>query len=200
MKILIAILSLGLSLPTSAADIKRLVIIGDSITEGFGVAREAAYPGLLQKKIAKSGKSWMVVNSGISGSTSASAVSRVQWHLKQKPALIVIALGANDGLRGTSTEAMETNLNKAVEACKAAKVKVIVAGIQVPPNYGASYAGKFAAVFGSVAKKNDIPLIPFLLEKVAGDASLNLPDGIHPNEKGHAIIAETVYKALQKYL
>lgn len=182
------------------AHAKKLVVIGDSITEGFGVKRELAYPSVLQQKIEKAHKNWRVINSGISGSTSASALSRVTWHLKQKPDLIVLALGANDGLRGSDVKAMEENLNKAVEAAKKAGVKVILAGIKVPPNYGAAYASAFEAVFPRVAQKNDVPLIPFLLEKVGGDQSLNLEDGIHPNEKGHAIIAETVYQAIRKFL
>jgi acyl-CoA thioesterase-1 len=182
------------------AHAKKLVVIGDSITEGFGVKRDLAYPSVLQKKIEHAHKNWRVINSGISGSTSASALSRVTWHLKQKPDLIVLALGANDGLRGSDVKAMEENLNKAVEAAKKAGVKVILAGIKVPPNYGAAYASAFEAVFPRVAQKNDVPLIPFLLDKVGGDQSLNLEDGIHPNEKGHAIIAETVYQAIRKYL
>ena len=179
---------------------KKLVIIGDSLTEGFGVSRELAYPSLLQKKITAAGKDWKVINSGISGSTSASASSRVTWHLKQKPDLLILALGANDGLRGSDVKAMEDNLDKGIKAAKKAGVKVIVAGVRVPPNYGAQYAKNFDSVFGRVAKKNDVPLIQFILDKVAGDKSLNLQDGIHPNEKGHAIIADTVFAAVKKYL
>ncbi len=176
-----------------ASEAKRMVIIGDSLTEGFGVKREASFPSVLQQKLDQSGKKWRVINSGISGSTSASASSRVSWHLKQKPDLIVLALGANDGLRGSDVKAMEENLNRGVELAKKAGVKVVLAGIRVPPNYGAAYATKFDAVFAKVAQKNEVPLIPFLLDRVAGEKSLNLEDGIHPNEKGHALIAETVF-------
>jgi acyl-CoA thioesterase I len=183
--------------PSSA---KKLVIIGDSLTEGFGVRRELAFPSLLQTKIDAAKKNWRVVNSGISGSTSASAPSRVTWHLKQKPELIILALGANDGLRGSSVKAMEENLNKAAELAKKAGVKMILAGIRMPPNYGDAYTKSFDAVFARVAQRNDIALIPFLLEKVAGEKSMNLDDGIHPNERGHAVISETVYAAIQKYL
>lgn len=179
---------------------KKLVIIGDSITEGFGVKRELAYPNLLQQKLDKEHRHWRVINSGISGSTSASAASRVAWHLKQKPNLIVLALGGNDGLRGSDVKAMEENLNKGVDAAKRAGVKIILAGIKVPPNYGAAYASSFEAVFPRVAQKNGVPLIPFLLEHVGGNKDLNLEDGIHPNEKGHAVIAETVYKAVRSFL
>lgn len=120
--------------------------------------------------------------------------------MKQKPDLIVLALGANDGLRGTSTKAMEDNLNKAVEVAKKAGVKIILAGIKVPPNYGSVYFKEFEAVFPRVAQKNKIELIPFLLEKVGGAKELNLADGIHPNEKGHVLIAETVFKAIERNL
>ncbi len=199
---LLAALTLVFSLNIFAADAKakKLVIIGDSITEGYGVRREFAYPNLVQQKIDKAKKNWRVINSGISGSTSASASSRVTWHLKQKPDLMILALGANDGLRGSDVKAMEANLNAGVELGKKAGVKIVLAGIRVPPNYGAAYATAFDAVFKKVADKNGVPLIPFLLDKVGGDKSLNLEDGIHPNEKGHAIIAETVYKAIEKLL
>lgn len=179
---------------------KKLVIIGDSLTEGYGVARTAAYPALLEKEIEKSGKSWKVVNAGISGSTSASALSQVQWHMKQKPDLMIIALGANDGLRGTSVKTMEDNIDKALTEVKKGGVKVILIGMRVPPNYGKKYSDDFAAVFPRLAKKHDVPLVPFLLEKVGGRAELNLSDGIHPNEKGHALISTMVYDAIKKYL
>lgn len=201
MKILVGLVMMfSLSAQAMPDSGKKMVIIGDSLTEGFGVRREMAFPNLLQKKIDAAKKNWRVINSGISGSTSASAPSRVTWHLKQKPELIILALGANDGLRGSSVKAMEENLNKAAELAKKAGVKMILAGIQVPPNYGSAYATSFEAVFPRVAQKNDIPLIPFLLEKVAGEKSLNLDDGIHPNEKGHAVISETVFTAIQKHL
>ncbi len=201
MKILVGLLMLfSFSVQALPSSTKKLVIIGDSLTEGFGVRRELAFPSLLQKKIDAAKKNWRVINSGISGSTSASAPSRVTWHLKQKPELIILALGANDGLRGSSVKAMEENLNKAAELAKKAGVKIILAGIQVPPNYGSAYATSFQEVFARVAQKSDIPLIPFLLEKVAGEKNLNLEDGIHPNEKGHAVISETVFTAIQKYL
>lgn len=179
---------------------KRLVIIGDSLTEGYGVAREKAFPALLESLIQKSGKSWRVINSGVSGATSASATSRIKWHLKQKPDLILLALGANDGLRGSDVNAMESNLSKGIELAKSNGVKIILAGIQVPPNYGADYTARFKAVFPKLADKHNIPLIPFLLDKVAGDSKLNLSDGIHPNEKGHEIMATTVFKGIEKHL
>lgn len=184
----------------SQATSKKLVVIGDSLTEGYGVAKEKAWPALLEKKLIEAKKNYQVVNSGVSGSTSASGPSRMSWQLKSKPDVIVLALGANDGLRGTSVKNLEDNLNKSIDLAKKAKVKVILAGMMMPPNYGESYAKDFAGAFKRVAKKHKVPLIPFLLEKVGGVAELNLTDGIHPNEKGHAVIAETVFKAIEKEL
>lgn len=185
---------------TATPSPQKLVILGDSLTEGFGVSRERAYPALLQQKIDASGKKWQVVNSGISGSTSASAPARVDWILKQKPQIILLALGANDGLRGTDLKSLEANLASAIQKCQAAKVKVILAGMRIPPNYGAAYGEKFAALFPKLAKRFNIPLIPFLLEGVGGRSDLNLADGIHPNENGHEIMAQTVFKSIEKYL
>ncbi|MFN7729773.1 MAG: arylesterase [Bdellovibrio sp.] len=179
---------------------KKLVILGDSLTEGYGVSRDAAFPALLEKKIKADKKDWVVINAGISGSTSASAVSRLKWQLKSKPDLFVIALGANDGLRGLKPEDLEKNLSQAVEAIQKEKIPVVLAGMQMPPNYTKEYAASFAAVFPRVAKKYGLKTVPFLLEKVAGVTSLNQADGIHPNEKGHAIMAETVYNSIKGLL
>lgn len=182
------------------AQTKKLVLVGDSLTEGFGVSRERAYPALLQQKIDRAGKRWRVINSGISGSTAASAASRVEWVLKQKPHLIILALGANDGLRGTPVKNIEENLGKAITIAQKAGVKIILAGIKLPPNYGKAYTGDFWAIYPRLSKRFGVPLIPFLLDRVAGQPDLNLADGIHPNEKGHAIVAETVFRAIEKLL
>lgn len=179
---------------------KRIVIIGDSLTEGYGVSRERAFPSLVQKLADQHDKKWTVVNSGISGSTSASAPSRVSWQLKQKPDLIVLALGANDGLRGTPVKTIEKNLGEAIKLAQKAGVKVVLAGMQLPPNYGADYTRSFEAVYSHLAAKYGVPLIPFLLDNVGGEHGLNQADGIHPNEKGHAVIANTVFKAIEKAL
>jgi acyl-CoA thioesterase I len=194
--LLIVFLSTGFA----AESVKRMVIIGDSLTEGYGVTHEEAYPALLQTKIEAAGKKWAVVNAGISNSTSASALSRVQWQMKHKPDMILLALGANDGLRGTSTKSVRDNLAKAIELCQRNSVQVILVGIQVPPNYGADYKKAFDGLFPELAKKYKIPLVPFLLEGVAGEKTLNQSDGIHPNVKGHEIVANTIFRGIQKYL
>ncbi len=194
------ILLLSFWIPFASAEAKKLVVIGDSLTEGYGVAKEKAWPALLQKKLTEAKKEYEVVNSGVSGSTSSSGPSRMSWQLKSKPAVVILALGANDGLRGSSVKFMEDNLNKTVELAKKASTKVILAGMMMPPNYGKEYAKSYAAAFKRVAEKQKVPFIPFLLDKVGGVSELNLTDGIHPNEKGHVVIAETVFKAIVKEL
>lgn len=176
---------------------KRLVFLGDSLTEGYGVAQSKAYPALLQEKLNQEKKNWTVVNSGVSGSTTASAPSRLQWVLKTKTDLVVIALGANDGLRGLKIEDSEKNLAKAIEIAKEKGAKVVLAGIMVPPNYGKEYSDKFAKMYVNLSKKYKVKLLPFLLKDVGGVASMNLADGIHPNEKGHEVMANTMYEFLK---
>lgn len=181
---------------------KTVVFLGDSLTEGYGVDQESAYTSLVQKKITIDNINWKVVNSGISGSTSASGPSRAKWLLKakDKPSLVVVVLGANDGLRGLPIDSVKNNLNETVKILKEAKIKTVIAELYVPPNYGKDYSEKFKKTFSDVAKENKVPMMPFLLEKVAGKTDLNLSDGIHPNEKGHQIIADGIYGFLKKYL
>jgi acyl-CoA thioesterase I len=179
---------------------QKLVIIGDSISEGYGVAREEAYPSLMQKKLDQAGKKWTIVNQSISGSTTSSASSRVTWALKSKPSLVLLALGANDGLRGVPAKTIEDNLVKAIQLCQNAHVKVILVGMKLPPNYGSDYRTQFESVFPDLSKRFGVPLIPFLLKNVGGIKALNQEDGIHPNAKGHVIVADTIYSALKEYL
>ena len=185
---------------SSMAAPRRLLMLGDSITEGYGVSKEAAYPALLEKKIKAAGKDWLVINAGISGSTTASGPGRIKWQLKQKPEMMLLALGANDGLRGLKVSESEKNLSETIELAQNAHVKVILAGMLMPPNYGEQYRKEFSAMYDSVAKKYKLLKIPFLLDGVAGHPELNQADGIHPNEKGHVILAESVFKALKELL
>jgi acyl-CoA thioesterase-1 len=177
---------------------QKIIFLGDSLTEGYGVSQEQAYPALVQERAKAQGKNWQIINAGISGSTTASALSRVKWQLKQKPTAILIALGANDGLRGVPVKTSEANLAAAIQAAQNAKVKIWLAGMRLPPNYGAQYTKDFEKMFQGLSKKYHIPLLPFLLDKVAGHSELNQPDGIHPNEKGHKILADTVFKFVQE--
>ena len=185
-----------------AAATKRIVFLGDSLTAGFGLPVEQSYPSLIAEKIRDEHLPFEVVNAGLSGDTSAGGLRRIDWLLQNKIDVLVIALGANDGLRGLSPKTLETNLQAIIDKTKAKNpaVQIVVAGMQMPPNLGADYAEKFQRVFAEVAKKNDAVLIPFLLANVGGHRDLNQADSIHPTAAGQKIIAETVWQALQPIL
>ncbi|WP_374077160.1 arylesterase [Bdellovibrio bacteriovorus] len=177
---------------------KKLIVLGDSLTEGFGVAKEAAYPAVLEKKLHEAGKKeWTVINSGVSGSTTASAVTRMKWLYKSKPDAVLLVLGANDGLRGLKIEDSEKHLAEAIEYSQKQNVRVILGGLYMPPNYGAAYTDKFKKMYESLAKKYKLTFIPFVLDKVGGNPKYNLADGIHPNEAGHKIIADNIFQVLK---
>jgi acyl-CoA thioesterase-1 len=173
-----------------------LTVIGDSVTEGYGVAKESSYVSLVEKEL----KGWKVTNAGISGSTSASAPGRMKWALKAKPTAVLLALGGNDGLRALKTAELKKNLVEAIELAKKAGVKVLLAGYEAPPNYGAAYTKGFRDTFTEIAKEQKVPLYPFILDGVAGDSKLNLADGIHPNVEGHKVLAKKILPWLQKEL
>lgn len=177
---------------------KVILILGDSITEGYGIAKEQSYPSLLQKKLKE--KNVKIINSGISGSTTASAYSRIKWVLKRRLDVVMIALGGNDGLRGTKPSATKANLEKAIKLAQKNNVKVILAGMMLPYNYGEDYRTEFSKVFSTLAKKYKLDYIPFLLKDVGGKKELNLADGIHPNEEGHKVISSTVLPYMEKHL
>ena len=179
---------------------KRMVALGDSLTEGYGVSRDQAYPALLEEKIKSTGKHWIVVNAGVSGSTSASGAARLKWLMKAHIDILLLALGANDGLRGIKVSATEKNLAETIELAQKNKIQVVLAGMLLPPNYGADYRHDFEKVFVKLAEKYKIRRIPFLLEKVGGEVQLNQTDGIHPNEKGHQIVADNVYQVIKDLL
>jgi acyl-CoA thioesterase-1 len=177
---------------------KRLLVLGDSLTEGIGVARDLAYPALLEKKLHQIGKKdWVVINAGLSGATTASALSRLKWQFKNRPDLVLLVLGGNDGLRALKIEDSQKNLDQAIQYIREQKVPVILGGLYMPPNYGKEYTEKFKQMYSALAKKHQLAWVPFILDSVAGDSKYNLPDGIHPNEKGHAIIAENIFKVLK---
>lgn len=206
-KILFVLFFLQLNLFANETPLKKsleksIVFLGDSLTEGYGVDHDSTYTHLIQQKITNDKLNWKVVNSGISGSTSASGPGRVKWLLKakDKPEIVVVVLGANDGLRGLPVDAMKKNLTDTVKALQEAKIRTVLAELYVPPNYGKDYSDKFKKVFTDVSQKTKVPLMPFLLEKVAGKTDLNLADGIHPNEKGHRLIADGIYDYIKKQL
>jgi len=180
----------------SASAKTKVVILGDSLTEGFGVARERAYPALVQKALTQAGKEVEIINGGSSGSTAASGPSRMKWYLKGKPQVLVLALGANDALRGLDLERSENSLSTTIALAKQNGMKVLLVGMKIPTNYGKHFNDGLEQVYVRLAKKHRVPLLPFLLEGVGGKPQFNLADGIHPNEAGHEIMAKLVEKHL----
>jgi acyl-CoA thioesterase-1 len=179
----------------------NIVVIGDSLSSGLGVEPEQAYPSLIQAHFEKTGQHHIkIFNGSISGSTTAGARSRLEWFLRVKPDLLILALGANDGLRGLSTSRMEQNLSDCIELAREKGMTIILAGMKIPPNYGREYTRAFEQTFEDLQKKYDLALIPFLLKDVAGKPELNQADGIHPNADGHKIIARTVLETLLEQL
>ena len=178
----------------------RIVALGDSLTAGLGLVESQAYPALLQKKIDTDGYKFEVVNAGVSGDTTAGGLRRLEWALEGDVKVLIVALGGNDGLRGLSAGEMKQNLTKIIEVAHERKILVVLAGMEAPPNYGEEYATAFRAVFRDVAREQRVLFIPFLLDKVAGQANLNQGDGIHPNAEGAAIVSETVWNVLRPVL
>ena len=190
-----------LAQPAIANDPFTIVFLGDSLTEGYGLEEAESFPSLVGEKLKADNLNHVsIINAGISGSTSASGLGRLQWYIRSQPDLMILALGANDGLRGLSVEEMKANLSKTIDFAIANDVQVILTGMQIPPNYGPEYTEAFAKVFPELAKQYDIPLLPFLLQDVAAIPELNQADGIHPNVEGTRIVAETVYQFLLSYL
>jgi acyl-CoA thioesterase-1 len=177
-----------------------LVALGDSLTAGLGVAPDEAYPALLAARLRREGYGYRVVNAGVSGDTSAGGLRRVDWVLKTRPDVVIVALGANDGLRGLPVDQLAKNLEAIVTRVRETGARVLLAGMRVPPNYGADYARGFAAVFPAVARRTGVPLAPFLLDGVAGEPRLNQPDGIHPTPEGQRVIAERLWPYLRPLL
>jgi acyl-CoA thioesterase-1 len=194
----IALLLGLLSTPVASAGSGERVVValGDSLTAGLGVAAEEAWPALVDARLRREGYPYRVLNAGVSGDTTAGGLRRVDWVLRSRPEVAVVALGANDGLRGLGTNVMEANLIAIVDRLRAGGARVLVVGMEVPPNYGAAYARAFRGVFADVARRTGAALIPFLLDGVAADPRLNQADGIHPNAAGHRAIAERIWPHL----
>jgi acyl-CoA thioesterase I len=200
LKLLSVLLILGLISLKPAP--KVILFYGDSLTAGYGLSPEEAFPALVEKKLNKSDKVATVVNAGLSGETSAGGLTRLNWVLRQPIDIFVLELGANDGLRGLPLEQTRKNLQQIIDRVKAKypNVKIVIAGMLVPPNMGPEYTAKFRKIFPELATKNKATLIPFLLQDVAGNEKLNLGDGIHPNPEGHRIVAENVAKVIEPLL
>ena len=178
----------------------RVVVLGDSITAGYGIDPTEAYPALLQQKIDATGLPFTVVNAGVSGDTTAGGLRRINWALNGGAAILIIALGGNDGLRGISPKQTAENLAGIIQRAKARSpgVAVILAGMQMPQNMGQEYTAEFQGVFPKVARDSDVALVPFLLEGIGAVPELNQPDLIHPNVEGQKRVAENVWKVLEK--
>jgi acyl-CoA thioesterase-1 len=179
-----------------------IVFLGTSITAGLGLDPEQAYPAVIQRKLDSAGLDYQVINAGVSGETSAGALTRIDWILRQAPAVLVIETGANDGLRGQPPETVRANIQAIIDRTRATSptTSVILAGMQALPNLGRAYVQRFIALYPELAAKNRIRLIPFILGGVGGVDSLNQADGIHPTPRGQEIVAENVWQILEPVL
>jgi acyl-CoA thioesterase-1 len=186
---------------TAGSSAPRIIFLGDSLTAGLGLELEQSFPALIQKRIDAGSYQYEILNAGVSGDTSAGGLRRLEWALGEgKTAVLVVALGGNDGLRGLPTEQLESNLAQIIEQGQKRGLTVILAGMEAPPNFGAEYTARFRAVYPRLAERYQVQLIPFLLDGVAGNAALNQADGIHPNARGAERVADLVWKVLEPEL
>jgi acyl-CoA thioesterase-1 len=180
----------------AAASGPRVVILGDSLTSGSGLGVDEAFPALLQRRIEAQGLHYRVVNAGVSGDTSAGGLSRLEWALEGDVRVLLVALGGNDGLRGLPPGELARNLGQIIERAQAKGITVVLAGMEAPPNFGPEYTAAFRAVYPALAKRYQVALVPFLLDRVAGNDALNQRDHIHPNIQGAQIVADNVWAIL----
>lgn len=178
----------------------KIVALGDSVTAGYSVAKENAYPAILQKKLRPKYPGIKIINAGISGATTASAISNLKWQLRQNFDVLILCLGGNDGLRGLKLEKSQENLSNVIKMAQAKNIKVLLVGMKIPKNYGEDYRNKFDQMYISLATKFKLTFMPFLLQDVATNKLLNLADGIHPNEKGYLKIADNLLPYIEKLL
>lgn len=202
--LLLIVMVTGNSADSNTAETEKKVILflGNSLTAGYGLDPQEAFPALIQQEIDSLKWNFQVTNAGVSGETSAGGLRRINWLLKRPIDVLILELGANDGLRGISPEVTAENLQDIIDLSrqKYPQIKIVIAGMEVPPNLGESYTSRFRKIYPDLARKNDATLIPFLLEGVAGNPDLNLQDGIHPTAAGHQIVAKTVWKVLKPLL
>ncbi len=179
----------------------KVLILGDSLTEGYGVTKEESFATLLETKLNKEAKlDVSIVNAGIGGATTAGGLGRLDWHLKTKVTHLMLALGSNDALRGLKPEETYKNLEAIIEKAKSRGLKILLLGAKAPPNYSAKFTQEFDAIYPKLALKYKIPLVDFILDGVAGNPKLNQADGIHPNPDGHKIIANKLFEPVKKFL
>jgi acyl-CoA thioesterase-1 len=184
---------------TVQSDQKIILFYGNSLTAGYGIDADDAFPGLTQSRIDSLGLDYKVINGGLSGETTAGGLSRLDWFLEDQPEIFILELGGNDGLRGIALTETKSNLLAMIDKVRAKfpDTKIILAGMQIPPNMGQEYSNEFKEIFPAVAEAKNVTLIPFLLENVGGVPEMNLPDGIHPTEEGHQIVFETIWPYLK---
>ncbi len=198
LKVTTFLLALFFATTTAAQDAKTILFFGDSITAGYGIDEEDAFPAVIQRKIDEEGLNYRVVNAGLSGETSAGGLRRVDWILQQHIDLFVLGLGGNDGLRGLNPENTKENLAGIMDivAEKYPDATIVLTGMEAPPNMGSDYTERFRQIFAELYEQYDVVFMPFILDGVAGEPELNLPDGIHPTEEGHKILAENLWNYL----
>lgn len=184
----------------SAYQLPKIVAFGNSLTAGLGVTPDQSYPGQLERRLQEAGYRYQVINAGVSGETTAGGVRRVDWVLKSDPAIVILELGANDALRGQSLEQSHANLKSIIAKFQAERVKVILAGMKIPLNYGETYTRQFEVMYQKLADEMQVPLIPFFLRGVAADRHLNQGDGIHPTEDGYKLVVDNVWETLMPLL
>lgn len=195
------ILILGLTIFSSTLIAStHILFLGDSLSEGIGLDEEQSFPRLVERNLRAKKYDVVVTNGGVSGSTSASGLTRLKWHLKKPTDILVLELGGNDGLRGLKLDETRKNLIAIIKMAKDKKVKVLLLGLLMPPNYGKKYTDDFEAMYKNIAKNEKVAFHPFILKDVAGKTELNLPDGFHPNAKGQEIVALTVTEFVEKNL
>ena len=201
MRALVAVLVASLAFAGPVHATERIVVaFGDSLTAGLGVMPDESYPAQLQARLRADGYAYRVVNAGASGDTTAGGLRRVDWALKNKPAIVIVALGANDAMRGQDLASVRANLDGIVARFQKAGARVLVAGMEVPPNYGARYAADFRRLYVEVARKRGAAFMPFLLDGVAGNPRLNQGDGIHPTAEGYRIVVDRLWPYLEPML
>ena len=177
----------------------KILILGDSLTDGYGIDRKDAFATLIQQELIQTYPNLKIINGGQPGATTASGVKRLKWYLRSRPDIILIALGSNDGLRGITVESSKKNLSNIIQEAKQKNIPVGLIGAKVPPNYGKEYSNAFDKIFVDLKKEENVPLLPFILKDVAGNKDLNLADGIHPNEEGHKVISKHILKFIQEH-
>lgn len=190
------------TLPPTSGKQKRVIFFGNSLTAAYGLDPQLGFVALIQEKIDSLNYDYQTVNAGLSGETTAGGRERIDWILNQPVDIFILELGGNDGLRGIDPKSSEENLQAIIDAVqqKYPQAKVILAGMEAPPNMGSDFTSAFREMYPRLAKRNDLSLIPFLLDGVGGEPTLNLPDGIHPNEDGHEIVADNIWKVLKPLL